>query len=194
MSGLEKILGQIQEEAQIKANEIIKKANSESDKIISDAQDSAKKFINTATEKAENRAEDVVKRAESAAELEAKQGVLKKKQELIDSVINDAYEYLIKLDDDAYFELIMRMIDGLSLEKTSEIIFSEKDKKRIGLKLKVALELKKNVVIYKETREFDGGFIICYGDIEENCTFKALFNESREALKDTVNSALFEKV
>ena len=40
----------------------------------------------------------------------------------------------------------------------------------------------------------DGGFILTYGGIEENCTIKALFDARREELSDKVNRQLFTAV
>ena len=39
----------------------------------------------------------------------------------------------------------------------------------------------------------DGGFVLTYGGIEENCTIKALFDAKREELSDKVNRQLDEK-
>ena len=37
----------------------------------------------------------------------------------------------------------------------------------------------------------DGGFVLLYGGIEENCTVRALFDARREALQDQVHALLF---
>ena len=37
----------------------------------------------------------------------------------------------------------------------------------------------------------EGGFLLIYGGIEENCTFRALFDAKREALQDIANQILF---
>ena len=43
----------------------------------------------------------------------------------------------------------------------------------------------------KEAKEMDGGFILVYGGIEENCTIKALFDAKRDELSDKVHGLLF---
>ena len=40
-------------------------------------------------------------------------------------------------------------------------------------------------------RTLDGGFILIYGGIEENCTIRALFDARRETLQDQVHGLLF---
>ena len=37
----------------------------------------------------------------------------------------------------------------------------------------------------------DGGFLLVYGGIEENCTIRAVFDSKREELSDHVNRLLF---
>ena len=77
-------------------------------------------------------------------------------------------------------------------------MFSEYDLKRIPNDFEKNLEntLKdiKNaaLTISKEAAPIDGGFILVYGDIEENCSFKALFNNAKEELQDKVNAFLFQ--
>ena len=39
--------------------------------------------------------------------------------------------------------------------------------------------------------DIDGGFILIYGGIEENCSFRAMLDANREHLADKVNELLF---
>ena len=76
------------------------------------------------------------------------------------------------------------------------VYFSQRDLKRLPAgfekKLNEALKDKKAVLHISGTpREIDGGFILSYGGIEENCSFESLFHASREALQDTVQKILF---
>ena len=42
-----------------------------------------------------------------------------------------------------------------------------------------------------ETIDTTGGFVLSYGGIEQNCTFKALIDAEREKLTDKVTKVLF---
>ena len=42
-----------------------------------------------------------------------------------------------------------------------------------------------------EVRNIDGGFILVYGGIEENCSIDAVFAEKRDELLDQVRKILF---
>ena len=56
---------------------------------------------------------------------------------------------------------------------------------------RVAKEKGGNLTISKESRNIDGGFVLVYGGIEENCSIQALFHSEREYLADKVHENLF---
>ena len=47
------------------------------------------------------------------------------------------------------------------------------------------------IKINEMPENIDGGFILTYGDIEENCTVKSLFMANSDKLKDVANKVLF---
>ena len=47
------------------------------------------------------------------------------------------------------------------------------------------------VIISNITADIENGFVLSYGDIEVNCTFKALFDEAKDELKDIICPILF---
>ena len=63
-----------------------------------------------------------------------------------------------------------------------------------NFKLEISkLEKESNIKIEisKIARDFSGGFIISYGEIEENCTIDALFNDNVDSICDELNEILF---
>ena len=90
------------------------------------------------------------------------------------------------------------MIKKYALPKKGEIIFSHADKNRLPANLEAELSSilsdiqGAELLISNETRKLDGGFILVYGDIEENCSFEALFMAAKESLQDKVYKFLFE--
>ena len=75
---------------------------------------------------------------------------------------------------------------------------SEADKKHLPdnfeKSIKEILSDKKeaSLTVSEEAPDLNGGFILKYGDIEENCSFDAIFSVSRESFQDKVNELLFE--
>jgi len=47
------------------------------------------------------------------------------------------------------------------------------------------------LVIDKEPANIKDGFVLVYGEIEENCTLKALFDSNIDRIKDIANKQLF---
>lgn len=88
------------------------------------------------------------------------------------------------------------MIEKFALTEAGEIRFNEKDKKRLPAgydKTAAGAAAKKGgkLSLSDETCEIDGGFILVYGGIEENCSFEAIFAAERESLQDQVHTLLF---
>ena len=190
MSGLDKILGYITQEA-----------NAEADKIISSAQEEAAAIISSEKKKADDQAAVIMKQAESdaaaqatriesAAQMKEKRILLQAKQDKIDEVFALAKEQLLGLDDEKYFEMIQRMIRKYASGESWQIKFSQRDLDRIPAALKEQLE-DTGLQVSSEPADIDGGFILSYGDIEENCSIDVLISESREVLQDKISGMLF---
>ena len=75
-------------------------------------------------------------------------------------------------------------------------VFSKKDLDRIpnGFEDRVKEIVAENqgeLVIDKEPANIKDGFVLVYGEIEENCTLKALFDSNIDRIKDIANKQLF---
>ena len=137
-----------------------------------------------------------MKRAQSAAQLQKRRKILQAKQEIICDVIEKTRQNLLTLPDDAYFDVIIKLAANSALPKEGEIIFSPRDRGRLPADFHAKLEesLKEkggSLRISDETRDIDGGLVLVYGGVEENCSFGALFEAERERLTDRVNELLF---
>ena len=198
MAGLDKIIDHIKNDADRSANEIIDGAKSEADRIISAAKAEAKKQCDYLEAQSKSAVADTIKRGDSAAELKEKRMILEAKQEIIDQVISDALVHLEGLPEGEYFDAILKMIGKYSLAKEGEIVFSQKDKNRLPsgfeAKIKDALNGKPGaqLTISNNKRNIQSGFVLVYGDIEENCSFEAIFAELHDTLQDKVGAMLFE--
>lgn len=196
MTGLDKILKQIGNEAENKSKQIISEAEQEAQKIKQAAQKEAAKQCDIIELKNKNDVKGTIERAKSAAELQKRRTVLDAKQQIITKTIDKAYKLMFKLPDDQYFQIVLQIIKKYALKEDGEIIFSAKDLKRLPSdfqeKINELIKDKKvSLKISKQSREIDGGFILIYGDIEQNCSFNALFDAARERLQDKVHGLLF---
>jgi V/A-type H+-transporting ATPase subunit E len=198
MTGLEKILKAIEDEAKTAADTVIADADKKADEILAAAKKDAEKICSQIALESEADVNAALSRAESAAALQEKKIILEAKQQLISNIINSARNSLANLPDTEYTDNILSMVKKYAHNKPGKIIFSKKDKKRLPgdfeSRLKQVLTGKPQAAlsIGEETAAIDGGFLLIYGDIEENCSFDALFGAARDDLQDKVNSLLFE--
>ncbi|MGB4661918.1 MAG: V-type ATP synthase subunit E [Mobilitalea sp.] len=198
MTGLEKILKTIDDAALVNVNAVIIQAKVEADKIIADAKNEAAKKCAEIALKSDTDVKAVISRAESAAKLQEKKKILDAKQQIISNIITLARNSLAQLPDSEYESILLQMAKKNAHNKAGLIQFSKADKARLSVdfdtKLKSALSDKEGAALTVSDQEanIEGGFLLIYGDIEENCTFDALFASAKEELQDKVNSLLFE--
>jgi V/A-type H+-transporting ATPase subunit E len=198
MTGLEKILKAIEEDADAKAKAVLAEAEKEAEKILTAAKQEAMKKCSEIAEKSDLDGKAVINRAESAAALQEKKILLNAKQQIISNVIDHARKSLTDLPDTEYIDIILRMVKKYAHNQSGKIVFNARDSKRLPQdfegRLKQSLSGKPEaaLAVSKEIIKIDGGFLLVYGDIEENCSFDALFGAARENLQDKVNSLLFE--
>lgn len=197
MTGLEKILKQIEEEAAANAAKVIASANEKVNEILASAKEEADKKCAAIAEQSKIDVKSALSRGESAANLYEKKMILKAKQEIVSDIIEQSKKTLTGLPDNEYFGTVIKMIEKYALDKEGQILFNPRDIKRMPEKfsdsMKEALKEKNNakLSIGEYKGNLDGGFILTYGDVEINCSFESLFLSARERLQDKVCEALF---
>ena len=196
MTGLEKMKSQILDEANRSAGEILEQAKKEADAVMAEARKNAEAECQRISEKSEADAESLKGRAESSCDLQKRKAVLKAKQEVISEILKRAYKKMLASDTETYFDIIRKMLNKYVLPEEGEICFSSDDKRRMpdGFEKEIAaIAAAKGgkLIVSKEERNIQGGFVLIYGGIEENCTFKAMFDSRRGELSDKVHALLF---
>ena len=196
MTGLDKIVNLIDAEASASADEIINSAEAEAKKIIAQAKIDAENSASLIIKNAEDKAEFILKRAASLENLKEREMILDVKREQINYVLDETKKYLRSLPVEEYFDLILKLCKKYISPSKGEIIFSAADLKRIPHDFqanlsKVAQTIGAEITVSEKTSNINGGFILSYGDIEENCSFDALFESNFDLLSDKVNEILF---
>ena len=192
MSGLDKILEHISTEAAENAKKVIDTAKAEAERILSAEKAEAKRLESLIGKQSEIDVAAASKRIQSAAELKEKRMILEAKQKEIDSVVEEAVSRLKGLDDAAYFETIAKMLDRYATDAEGTIRFSAKDLGRLPADFEAKAKAH-NLTLSKDPVNIDGGFVLVYGDIEENCSFEALVGAARETLQDKIGQILFNQ-
>ena len=196
MSGLDKMKARILEEAQSTAREITGKAEADAEAAVQAAKKSAEAEAAKILERAKRDAADYGVRVDSSMDMRRKQAVLAAKQEVIGGVLEKAYDAVMNLDDEKYFEMLEKLLEKHALAEEGVICFSEQDLERMpqGFPEKIrniAASKGGSLTLSEKPEKMDGGFLLVYGGIEENCTIRAVFDSKREELSDQVNRLLF---
>lgn len=196
MSGLDKIINQILADAQKEAEAILEKAEKEADNLLCETREELQRTQREAEERQEKKRAVSMERVRSAADLKRRQSVLETKQEILAKVLEQAYEQLLSKEGEEYFSILTKMLHRFVLPKAGEIYFSKQDLERMPESFRdgiaeIAKDRGGSLTIGREAKKIDGGFILVYGGVEENCTFRALFAEKKDELTDQVHTMLF---
>lgn len=196
MSGLDKIKSQILDEANHSAEAKITEANKEAERIVRQAEEEAAAEVQKLSSKSREAVEVYAERMKSTEDMRRKQAILQAKQEVIAQVLQKAYDKICTQGDAAYFEMIGKMLEKYVQPGEGTIFFNAKDLKRMpkGFEAeieKAAREKGGTLRVSPEAMDMDGGFVLVYGGIEENCTIRAMFDAKRDELSDKVHEVLF---
>ena len=147
-------------------------------------------------ERAERSASDHIRKAGSSMDMQRRQALLGAKQDVIGEVLDEAYRAVMDLDDGSYFKLLEKLLEKHVLPGDGEICFSAEDLRRMpeGFEEKIsriAAAKGGSLKVSDRPAQMDGGFLLVYGGIEENCTIRAVFDAGREEMSDRVNRMLF---
>lgn len=196
MAGLDKIIGQIEEESKAAAARTAKAAGAEAAAILEAARKEAEAECAEIERRSNQAVANILERGKSAADLKKRGSLLAEKQRLIGETIAKAKAELKSMDSEAYFGMILKLAVKSAQPGKGEIHFSAKDLARLtgGFEEQLNAALKDKgaaLHISKDTRDIDAGFVLTYGGIEENCSFDALFDSAHETLQDKAQEILF---
>ncbi len=198
MTGLEKIITQIIDDAKANAQKAKAAAEEEASNILASAKTQREEQVAQIQADTQAQVAAIGAHAQSGAKLKQRQTLLSAKQQLIREIIQSAKDSLLELDDGAYFRLIFQMAAKFALPQQGKLILNEKDLGRAPKDFNAQLEAAVKAIpgaalsLSDSTRPIDGGFVLDYDGIEENCSFDALFYSSQEDLQDKVQELLFQ--
>ena len=187
IAGLSSIIGQINREAVEAAEKITAKAKEDAKQIIKKATESANDKIEAAKQKADIVFKTEFEREETSAEHGMSQTILEEKQKLLDK----SAEKLKSLDVKEYFNFLQTLISKYAQNKNGELMLSENDIKRMPDTFNSFVSENYPELKIVKSKKIDAGFVIKYGDIEENCTIDALIEENIDSIKEKAYMKLF---
>ena len=198
MSGLDNIVKKIKSNSQEEIELIKKDAEGYRASVLAQAKKNTDKEIKDILDNSKREQAVYEEKVASSGEFKQRNALLKAKGEVIDEVIERALDELKNQDTDAYFDTVLNILKDNVQSNDGKICFSKADLDRMpsdfGAKVnEVAKEKDGSLEVDTEPADIADGFVLKYGDIEENCTFDAIFESKRDELRDLVNKNLFDK-
>ena len=196
MSGLDEILNIIDEQRIQNEESIIGAANKKAAAIRSEGEQKAQKAYSEQLEKGQTDAKRDFVNACASVDSDMKRKVLDSKVKLIDSAIEATLERLAKLPEDEYFAMLKRLAEQKLRKGSGLISLSANDLKRLPADFETdirssAEKLGGTLEISKKPADISDGFILSYGLISENCSFRAIIESERDEVRDTAAAKLF---
>ena len=196
MSGLDEILNIIDEQRIKNEESIIGAANQKAAAIRSEGEQKAQKAYSEQLEKGQADAKRDFVNACASVDSDMKRKVLDSKVKLIDSAIEATLERLAKLPEDEYFAMLKRLAEQKLRKGSGVISLSANDLKRLPADFETdirssAEKLGGTLEISKKPADISDGFILSYGLISENCSFRAIIESERDEVRDTAAAKLF---
>ena len=196
MSGLEKIIGQIDAQAKADAAELLRDARADAEELRSQAQTGCRAELAQIQERSTRDIAACRARAASALEQQRRMALLQTKQEIIGQMLQSALHTLQAEPADAYFAAVEKLVERFARPQAGQIVFSQQDLDRMpenfAARLNaIAQEKGGALTLAPAGQVVGGGFILVYGGIQENCTVPALFEARKEELQDLVHKQLF---
>lgn len=196
MTGLEKMVNQILEEAKAAAEKQKADAAAQAEQIREQGKAEAQKLAAEIARKSEAEIANYQERMKSSADLKRRTALLAAKQELIAQTIQKAYEKFCAMEDQEYFDVLKKMLKTFVRPEEGVIAFSAQDQKKFPADFekavaKIAEEKGGKLTVSTEAVRIDRGFVLSYGGIEENCSFKSLFDSRKDEFQDLVQKMLF---
>lgn len=196
MSGLDEILNIIDEQRIQNEESIIGAANQKAAAIRSEGEQKAQKAYSEQLEKGQTDAKRDFVNACASVDSDMKRKVLDSKVKLIDSAIEATLERLAKLPEDEYFAMLKRLAEQKLRKGSGVISLSANDLKRLPADFETdirssAEKLGGTLEISKKPADISDGFILSYGLISENCSFRAIIESERDEVRDTAAEKLF---
>ncbi len=195
MTGSERILARIQEEADAAGEALKQQAATEAASIRAAAESEAAALLEAERARAQKTAETRLANARSTAALRRRDALLSRRRAELQTVLQETVASLQALPDAAYFEALLPLLRENLQPGQGTLRLNARDLQRDTAVLRealAALPQETPVSLSDQPADIDGGFLLVYDEVEMNASFASLLHEKREALEDAVGRILFD--
>lgn len=194
MSGLDRIIEKINADSLASCREIADQAQKRAQDIVSDADERAEQVYAEIIADAKKKAQSIMTMSEANVSGIARRAELSAKVEAVDAAIEAAYDAMCDMGADEYFAALEKLAVRNAGKGEGELRLSKRDLDRVpsGFADRINAALTDgSVKLSGQSADIDNGFILVYGDIEMNCTFRALINEQKDIVREKVCGVIF---
>ncbi|MDR2687306.1 MAG: V-type ATP synthase subunit E [Oscillospiraceae bacterium] len=188
MTGIEKIIGTIERDGAAKCEEILAAARGQAEEIRAEAALQAARAAEAAIDEARRKAQSGAAAAGARTAQAEKRVLLQMKNEVIRQAVACALARLRALPEAEYFGALARLVAEHAQPGPGEIRFSRRDLDRLPAGFAQGLA---NLTVSPQPAGIEDGFVLAYGDVEQNCTFEALLSARLDDIKDALHAHLF---
>lgn len=194
MAGIDKIIERISRDTKAQYEAIAQSAEKSIASLMENAQNEAKGKAEKIIAQAKHEAQLIGEKAVSGSKQKANQIMLAAKSDAINDLLSEALDAMGNMPDEEYFDAVLSLAVKYAGDKKGGVMyFGEKDLKRLPKNFEKKLASAGCDVSIDRTADetIESGFIMAFGDIEENCTFAALADEKRDILKEKIYKIIF---
>lgn len=196
MAGLDSILEMISVRRQEAEKAVIVAAQSKVSAIETEADETASKEYDDYMKKACERLEQELINAKSSVDGDMRRKQLAYKVEAVNEVVEKTLKKLDTLSETEYFHILEKLISHRLKSESGILYLNERDLKRIPDSFKknvknLAEKSGGTVNISGKAADIENGFVLVYGLISENCTFRDIIDADRDGVRDLAAKVLF---
>lgn len=193
MNGPENIINSIKSKAALEAADIQASAKKEVLKVKINA-DERKAALCASHSQQLKKELDALRAAALASDKQyERQEMLCARSRAISGIIEYTRNKIKSLPDEEYFKLMLALFKRNAKSHSGMLVLSEKDRHRLGKRFYDECSRYVHdgtLTLSDEYLSADGGFVIVYGKIEENCTIDSIFADKYPALSDIASKQL----
>lgn len=193
MDNISKILDAISAESKAEADKILAAGAKSAEEVLKLYREEASMEEESILKKARKEADEILQRGASQAGITSRNIRLTAKRQALEETFSLALEKMAQLPDKEKQDLYVKLIGAYTGGKEVIVQFNQTDSKALGKK--VAQKAEKNygiqVTVDGEAGDFSGGLILREGEIETNCTFEVMVEDTKKEKESEIAAALF---